>query len=345
MTPEKIPVATYRVQFNKDFRFLDCRDIVPYLHTFGIGALYSSPRFRARRGSEHGYDVASPLRVNSELGTDEEFDDLCMQLRHYGLGLILDIVPNHMAASHETPWWIDVLEHGPSSPYAHYFDIEWHPVVSKSAFLQEGKILLPVLGDLYGNVLARGELTLDIEETGFFVRYYDRKLPLDPATWEPILEAWLLRIQRDARKKREPKAVIEQVRRLVRDIPPRSVSNPEERSRRIRDAFTAQERRHITGVDTVVRSLAEADVPSPAPHTDYQAFLAALNGWYGFVGEDLPGFVQGLTAWDELDETRRGAADRKGQCQCENPGQQAAAVQRVLRGHVAFLCFPRRANK
>ena len=242
MNPAKVPVATYRVQFHKDFRFLDCRDIVPYLHALGIGALYSSPHFRACRGSEHGYDVASPLRVNSELGTDEEFDDLCMKLRHYGLGLILDIVPNHMAASHENPWWIDVLENGPSSPYAHYFDIEWHPAVSKSAFLQEGKVLLPVLGDLYGNVLARGEISLDIDETGFFIRYYDRKLPLDPATWEPILQASLDRIRHDVKKKREAKAVIEQVLSLVQSIPPRTVTDPEEISRRLRDAFTAQER-------------------------------------------------------------------------------------------------------
>ena len=240
MTPAKAPLSTYRVQFNKDFRFLDCRDIVPYLHALGIGALYSSPRFRARRGSEHGYDVASPLRVNSELGTDEEFDDLCMKLHHYGLGLILDIVPNHMAASHENPWWIDVLENGPSSPYAHYFDIDWNPVISKSAVLQEGKIVLPVLGDLYGNVLDRGEISLGIDETGFFLRYYERKLPLDPATWGPLLTAWIERIQRDAKKKREPKAAIERIRRLVQAIPPRTSTNPEEVSRRLRDAFTAQ---------------------------------------------------------------------------------------------------------
>ena len=186
-----IPVSTYRVQFNKDFRFLDCRDIVPYLHMLGIGALYSSPRFKARRGSGHGYDVASPVRVNSELGTDEEFSELCTKLRDYELGLVLDIVPNHMAASHENPWWMDVLENGPSSPYAHYFDIEWHPSISKAAFLQDNKVLLPILGDLYGNVLKRGELSLGIEETGFSLRYYDRKVPLDPASYEGILEVWL----------------------------------------------------------------------------------------------------------------------------------------------------------
>lgn len=265
MTPAQAPLSTYRVQFNKDFRFLDCRDIVPYLHALGIGALYSSPRFRARRGSEHGYDVASPLRVNSELGTDEEFDDLCIKLHHYGLGLILDIVPNHMAASHENPWWIDVLENGPASPYAHYFDIDWHPVVSKSALLQEGKILLPVLGDLYGNILDRGEINLGIDETGFFLRYWERKLPLDPATWDPILSAWSERIPRDEAE-REPLAAIEHIRNIVQTIPPRTATAPEDVSLRLRDAFTAQKQTFLLfrdhfearmAIESVLRDISE----------------------------------------------------------------------------------------
>ncbi|MGC8548992.1 MAG: malto-oligosyltrehalose synthase [Acidobacteriaceae bacterium] len=266
MTPANIPTSTYRVQFNRDFRFLDCQEIVPYLHALGIGALYSSPHFRARRGSEHGYDVASPLRVNSELGTDEEFNDLCTKLRHYNLGLILDIVPNHMAASHENPWWTDVLEHGPASPYAHYFDIDWHPVVSKSAFLQEDKVLLPILGDLYGNILDRGEFTLDIDETGFFLRYWERKLPLDPATWDPILAAWQQRIQRDVKKKREAKSTLDQVRRLVQSIPPRTHTAPADVSRRLRDAYTAQQRTFLLyrdhyearmAIETVLHEISE----------------------------------------------------------------------------------------
>lgn len=228
MSRTTIPASTYRVQFNKDFRFLDCRDIVPYLYTLGIGALYSSPRFRARRGSDHGYDVASPLRVNSELGTDEEFDELCAKLRTYQLGLVLDIVPNHMAASHENPWWMDVLENGPSSPYAHYFDIDWHPVVSKAAFLQDDKVLLPILGDLYGNILERRELSLGIDETGFFLRYYERKIPLDPASYGGILDVCLERILKEYPEQREATAELEEIRSLVRAIPPSAVIDPEQ---------------------------------------------------------------------------------------------------------------------
>ncbi len=242
MNAAGVPISTYRVQLNKDFRFLDCRDIVPYLHTLGIGALYSSPRFRPRRGSEHGYDVASPLRVNSELGTDEEFDDLCSKLRNYGLGLILDIVPNHMAASHENPWWMDVLEHGPTSPYAHYFDIDWHPATSKAAFLQEDKILLPVLGDLYGSVLENGELSIGLDESGFFVRYYERRMPLDPKSYGPLLDACRDRLQRETSPDYAPVAHIEELQRLVEAMPSRTAGVPEEVHRRLREGQALKQR-------------------------------------------------------------------------------------------------------
>ncbi len=237
-----IPVSTYRVQFNKDFRFLDCRDIVPYLHMLGIGALYSSPRFKARRGSGHGYDVASPVRVNSELGTEEEFTELCTKLRDYELGLVLDIVPNHMAASHENPWWMDVLENGPSSPYAHYFDIEWHPSISKAAFLQDNKVLLPILGDLYGNVLKRGELSLGIEETGFSLRYFDRKVPLDPASYEGILEVWLSHLAGEYPQQDEAIAELQSVISLVRDIPPPTAVEPSQIALRLDQARAVKKR-------------------------------------------------------------------------------------------------------
>ena len=184
----RVPVATYRIQFNLGFRFVDARDLVPYLNDLGITDLYASPRFKARRGSSHGYDVADPVRVNSELGTEEEFEELVARLKSYRMGLLLDIVPNHMAASSDNPWWLDLLENGPGSPYASYFDIDWHPAITKAAFLQQNRVLLPILGDLYGNVLENQELTLKQDESGFYVRYFDTRLPLDPKTYRPILE-------------------------------------------------------------------------------------------------------------------------------------------------------------
>lgn len=183
----RIPGATYRLQFNQGFRFVDGRDLVPYLSDLGITDLYSSPRYKARRGSSHGYDIANPLRVNSELGTEEDFDEMADKLRHYGMGLLLDTVPNHMAASYENPWWTDVLENGQASSFAGYFDIDWHPPTAKAAFLQDNRVLLPILGDLYGNVLANGQLSLKIEDTGIHVRYFETRLPLDPKSYGAIL--------------------------------------------------------------------------------------------------------------------------------------------------------------
>jgi (1->4)-alpha-D-glucan 1-alpha-D-glucosylmutase len=183
----RVPCATYRLQFHKDFRFVDGRDLVPFLSDLGITDMYSSPPYKARRGSSHGYDIANPLRMNSELGTQEDFDEMAGKLRHYGMGLLIDTVPNHMAASYENPWWSDVLENGPASAFAGYFDIDWHPSTRKAAFLQNSRVLLPVLGDLYGNVLENGELALRIEDTGIYVRYYDWRLPLDPKTYASVL--------------------------------------------------------------------------------------------------------------------------------------------------------------
>ncbi|HUX09281.1 MAG TPA: alpha-amylase family glycosyl hydrolase, partial [Terriglobia bacterium] len=183
-----VPVATYRIQFSLNFRFVDAKNLVPYLHELGITHLYASPRFKAGKGSSHGYDVADPMRINSELGTEEEFEDLIRKLESYGMGLLLDIVPNHMVASSENPWWMDVLENGQDSEYAGYFDITWHPATGKGSFLLEGKVLLPVLGDLYGNVLEAQELNLKLDENGFYIRYYDHRFPLNASTYREILE-------------------------------------------------------------------------------------------------------------------------------------------------------------
>ena len=121
----RIPTATYRLQFNKRFRFEDARDLVPYLQQLGISDLYASPIFKARRGSSHGYDVTDPTRLNPELGTETDFEALVRELRNHKMGLLLDIVPNHMAASTENPWWMDFLDKGKESHYAGFFDSDW----------------------------------------------------------------------------------------------------------------------------------------------------------------------------------------------------------------------------
>jgi (1->4)-alpha-D-glucan 1-alpha-D-glucosylmutase len=156
--------ATYRVQLHAGFGFAEAAAIVDYLAALGISHLYCSPYLQAAPGSTHGYDVVNPHQVNKELGGPEAHAQLCATLKEKGLGQVLDIVPNHMAiAGRENPWWWDVLENGPSSRYAGYFDLEWDPPEAKL----RNTVLLPVLGDHYGRVLEAGELRLDREEGSF----------------------------------------------------------------------------------------------------------------------------------------------------------------------------------
>ena len=194
------PLSTYRLQFTPKFRFDDARAIVPYLAELGIDYLYASPYLKARPGSEHGYDVVDPNRLNPEIGTFYEYAALIEAARDAGLGHLLDFVPNHMGIGVENPWWQDVLEWGRSSPYAEYFDINWQPLRPE----MRGRVLLPSLGDYYGRVLERGELKLVFDPaTGTFsVAYFDNRFPLATKSYGAVLalaierregEAWALR--------------------------------------------------------------------------------------------------------------------------------------------------------
>jgi len=184
MSPKRVPSATYRVQLNQDFRFADAIKILDYLHELGISDLYLSPILASRKGSGHGYDVTDPTRINPDLGTEEEFATLQTELQNRGMGLVLDTVPNHMAASAENPWWMDVLENGTQSAFAAFFDIEWHPH-SRSL---DGKILLPVLGRPFGEALDTGEIKLTFQDGRFFFQYFDSLFPITPRSYHAILE-------------------------------------------------------------------------------------------------------------------------------------------------------------
>jgi (1->4)-alpha-D-glucan 1-alpha-D-glucosylmutase len=178
------PTSTYRVQLNAGFTFEDARAIVPYLHDLGIGALYTSPFLCATPGSTHGYDVTDYAHLNPEIGADEDLRTLTTELRERGMGLLVDVVPNHMGiAGGANAWWQDVLENGRTSAYAEYFDIDWRPLKEEL----RGKILLPVLGDHYGIVLERGELRLEYADGAFTVHYCETHLPIAPPTYPLIL--------------------------------------------------------------------------------------------------------------------------------------------------------------
>ena len=145
-TDARVPISTYRAQMNKDFTFADAQAVVGYLKKLGIGDFYSSPIFEARPGSMHGYDVTRHDRLNPELGGAEGFESFSAELQRNGLGLLLDIVPNHMGVGNDSIWWQDVLENGHASQYSEFFDIDWKPF--KTAM--RNKLLLPILGNQYG---------------------------------------------------------------------------------------------------------------------------------------------------------------------------------------------------
>ncbi|MCK4910512.1 MAG: malto-oligosyltrehalose synthase [Thermodesulfovibrionales bacterium] len=183
--PIRWPVSCYRLQFNKGFTFRDAEHVLPYLKRLGITDIYSSPYFRAKPGSTHGYDITDYTSLNPELGSEDDFISFSDTLRSLGMGLIMDIVPNHMSiASKTNPWWRDVLENGPASPHAEHFDIDWKPIKEEL----EGKVIVPVLGGQYGEVLESCGLRLAYGEEGFSVRYYEHDLPIDPSTLNQILE-------------------------------------------------------------------------------------------------------------------------------------------------------------
>jgi len=182
--PATLPTATYRLQFNAAFTFGDATGIVPYLHALGITHAYASSYFKAVPGSMHGYDVVDPTGFNPEIGDAAAFEAWVRELREYGMGHILDLVPNHMGiAQSANPWWQDVLENGPSSRYAPVFDIDWHPLKPEL----EQKVLLPVLGDAYGAVLERQEIQLHYQHGTFIARYFDHVFPIAPRTYTDIL--------------------------------------------------------------------------------------------------------------------------------------------------------------
>jgi (1->4)-alpha-D-glucan 1-alpha-D-glucosylmutase len=167
-----IPRATYRTQFHKAFPFAAAMPQVPYLAQLGISHVYSSPILKARAGSVHGYDVVDHSTINPELGGEDGFRRLAAVLRENSLGLIVDIVPNHMTVDAGNSWWMDVLARGRESRFANYFDIDWN--------MLDGKILLAILGKPYWQTLEAREVTVEKKEGRKFLRYFDHVLPLRP---------------------------------------------------------------------------------------------------------------------------------------------------------------------
>ena len=184
----KIPRATYRLQFHREFGFADATALVPYLAELGISHIYASPWLKARPGSRHGYDIVDHNRLNPDLGSDDDFTRLSAALADHHMGHLADIVPNHMGImGSDNAWWQDVLENGRASRYADYFDIDWTPPLAAL----DGRVLVPILADSYGDALQRGEIALrfDAAAGAFAMHYLQHRLPLDPKSYATILRA------------------------------------------------------------------------------------------------------------------------------------------------------------
>lgn len=175
--PRYVPVSTYRLQVHHQFPLSEAIGVVPYLSRLGVGACYTSPYFTAAAGSTHGYDVCNHNEINPELGGEAAHRGFIQAIAAHGLGHIVDFVPNHMGISAGgNAWWTDVLENGPSSPTAKFFDIDWAPLKAEL----HAKLLLPILGDQYGHVMERGELQLEFRDGGLVLRYAEHELPVNP---------------------------------------------------------------------------------------------------------------------------------------------------------------------
>jgi (1->4)-alpha-D-glucan 1-alpha-D-glucosylmutase len=226
----RIPRCTYRLQFNRQFRFEDARAITPYLDQLGVSDAYASPYFQARAESLHGYDITDHNKLNAAIGTREDYDRWIAELHAHQMGQLLDFVPNHMGIGEpQNQWWMDVLENGPSSLHAPYFDIDWHPLKSDL----HDKVLLPILSDQYGRVLERGELQVHFEAGAFFLSYYNHRLPIAPGTYRYILE--LARKNLEADKEEDFYDELQSILTALEYLPKRTETDPERIAERTRE--------------------------------------------------------------------------------------------------------------
>ncbi|QRN95112.1 malto-oligosyltrehalose synthase [Archangium violaceum] len=277
------PLSTYRIQLHKGFPFTAAREIVPYLARLGLTDIYCSPYLKASPGSTHGYDCVDHKQLNPEVGSAEEHAAFCATLREHGLGQVLDVVPNHMGIDAFNPLWFDVLENGPSSLFARFFDIDWSPVKDEL----KDKVLLPVLGDQYGVVLERGELRLGFQDGAFRVHYYDRVLPVAPGQYGRVLRRDLEGLESRLGAEHPHLLELHSILTAIRNLPARTET---ERS------LVIERNREKEVIKRRLAALAEAS-PEMAAHIETN--VRALNG--------TPGNPR---SFDELDALLEGCCYR-----------------------------------
>ncbi len=262
----RIPVATYRLQMNHTFTFRDATRVVPYLHALGITDCYTSSLLKAVPGSMHGYDLVDPGVLNPELGTEQDFQDFTAALKQHDMGLLIDVVPNHMGISTtDNRWWWDVLEHGPSSRYATAFDIDWSPLKREL----EDKVLLPILGEQYGTVLEDQEIRLVYDNGGFVITYYDHTFPIAPKSWTAILSFRLDELIDRLGKSNEQVLELQSILTALRNLPSRNERGADQVAERYREK------------DIVCRRLSTLVLGCPPLQEHLLANVTTYNGTKG----------------------------------------------------------------
>src|SRR6266436_3735770 len=271
----RIPRCTYRLQFNRQFTFAQAREIVPYLRALGVSDAYASPYFQARAESLHGYEITDHNKLNAAIGSRAEYDAWVAELHTHRMGQVLDFVPNHMGIAEPlNQWWMDVLENGPSSMYAPYFDIDWHPLKSDL----HDKVLLPILSDQYGRVLERGELRVRFEEGAFYLSYYDRRLPIAPGTYRYILKIALQNLAEY--KDQDFYAELQSIVTALEYLPRHTETDPRRIAERVREK------------EIVKRRLERRCAEAPEVQQAIENALRQING--------EPGDARSFDALDEL---------------------------------------------
>jgi (1->4)-alpha-D-glucan 1-alpha-D-glucosylmutase len=254
----RVPRATYRLQVHAGQPLMQVAELLDYLADLGVSDLYLSPILQARPGSQHGYDCCNHEDINPEIGGMPALKALSAALAARGMGAILDVVPNHMGIGHSTNrWWVDVLENGQSSRYADYFDIDWSPVNPDLA----GKVLLPVLGEQYGQALEAGRLRLAYHEGEFSLRYHEHQFPIAPRTYREVLASQYDELSRRLGPDHEHAREYESLLWGLSKLPPRTGFSPEERDARYRETAIIQRRlRTLTATSPEARDAVAAAV-------------------------------------------------------------------------------------
>src|SRR4051812_17738534 len=250
------PLATYRLQFHSGFRFSDALQLIDYFSAVGVSHLYSSPIFKARAGSTHGYDITHHKKGNPQGGTEQEFRTFTDVLKSRAIGLVLDIVPNHVGIGEHNPWWQDVLANGRASRFAEYFDIDWSPLKPEL----ENKVLLPVLGLQYGAELESGRIKLEFDGE-FYISYYEKRFPLDMRSYNLLLEPALSKMRAEHGEAMPETKELDAWMIAARELAPHSTSDVE---------FAQQRRRQLPALKSWFSQIASTEIGRQAIETALQ---------------------------------------------------------------------------